>query len=108
MWYNTNNKVVGGKFMEIFFIVILIIAVIIAFYEIKNLKDRNRDLEIRVNLLLKDTGKEEFSTLYVSNDLKEKLLELKNNGEFVEAVKLLRKSTTYDLLGAKEYIDNLN
>lgn len=93
--------------MEIFVILVLVIAVILNCYEIKNLKDRNRDLEIRINMLLKDTGKEELSTLYVSSELREKLLELKNNGKFVEAVKLLRQSTTYDLVGAKDYIENL-
>lgn len=102
-----NNISYGGNFLEIFVILILVIAVILNFYEIKNLKDRNRDLEIRINMLLKDTGKEELSTLYVSNELRDKLLDLKNNGKFVEAVKLLRQSTTYDLIGAKDYIENL-
>lgn len=90
-----------------FFIILLIIAVAFALYEIYNLKRKNSEIELRLNMLLQETGKTELSTDYVSDELKKKLLELKASGNFIEAVKQLRKCTTFDLYKAKKYIEDL-
>jgi ribosomal protein L7/L12 len=88
-------------------LILVVVSGLIAWNEISNLKKKNRELENRLNKLAKMTGNSDLSSDYISDDLKQQLLELKNKGADIEAVKCLRTVTGLDLLTAKQYIDEL-
>lgn len=94
--------------MEYSVLALLIVSALIAWNEISNLKKKNLELEKRLNELAKVTGNGNLSSDYVSDVLRQQLLELKKKGNQVEAVKCLRIETKMDLLAAKQYIDELN
>ncbi|WP_369283275.1 hypothetical protein [Oscillibacter sp. GMB15532] len=85
----------------------LVIAVgLLAHTQISTLKGIIKNQEKRLNQLAKLTGHGELSSFFVSDQLKEELVQLKQNGKIVKAVKKLREQTQMDLLKAKQYIDN--
>ncbi len=86
----------------------ILLSGLLAWNEISNLKKKNLALENRLDELAKATGNDTLSNDYISDDLRKQLLELKNKGEQIQAVKCLREETGFDLLRAKQYIDNLN
>ncbi len=94
--------------MEYLTLALIILSGLIVWNEISNLKKKNCELENRLNELAKTTGNIALSSDYISDDLKNQLLELKNKGDNVKAVKCLRDDTGFDLLRAKQYIDELN
>ena len=93
--------------MEDLIFTLIILSGLIAWNEISNLKKKNQELEKKMNELAKTTGNTTLSTDYISDDLRNQLLELKNKGDNVKAVKCLRDNTGFDLLRAKQYIDEL-
>ena len=75
--------------------------------EILKLKERVKLQQKQLNELCKLTGNKQLSTYFVSDDVKEKVLHLKNIGKETEAVKEIRLATSMDLLKAKQYVDKL-
>lgn len=94
--------------MEYSILGLVIICVIRAYNEISVLKKRVKELEQRVNQLAEKTGNDNLSSEYVSDELRELILNLKKSGKEVEAIKKLRKETGYSLLKAKQFVDKMN
>lgn len=82
---------------------------------ISRLRRENQELKQRVAKLephpekppLSSNPTDEVAVNTISASLKQELIELKQNGELVKAVKLLRENTELDLLQAKRFVDKL-
>lgn len=94
--------------MEYTMFLIVTILGILLYVENQNLKKRIKNQEERIDRLCKLTGNDKLSSKWVSSEVKKSLVDLKKDGETVEAVKLLRDKTKMSLLEAKEYIDELD
>ncbi len=94
--------------MKYLTIVLVLIVGLLAHRQISTLKEIVRNQEKRLNQLAGLTGQEEVSSFFVSAELKEKLVQLKEDDKIVEAVKKLREQTQMDLLEAKQYVDKLS
>lgn len=86
---------------------LIILSGFLAWNTISDLKTENRELKNRLDRLADVTGHKELSSSFVNESLKYELLILKNKGEDIRAIKLLRSNTGMDLLNAKQYIDAL-
>ncbi|WP_102400332.1 hypothetical protein [Haloimpatiens massiliensis] len=85
----------------------IIISGLFTWNSIGDLNNKNQKLITRLDNLADKTGNPELSSKYVSVSLKDELISLKNEGKMVKAVKLLRDNTSFNLVQAKEYVDNL-
>ncbi|WP_085832008.1 50S ribosomal protein L7/L12 [Clostridium merdae] len=94
--------------MEYSAVALVFIAGLLAYNEISALKKVIASQEKRLNQLAKLTGHEDLSSHWVSDEIKEQIIQLKRDGKNVEAVKKVREHTQMDLLEAKQYVDNLN
>lgn len=88
-------------------LVLILIVLALAELEISKLRKRVQRLERRLDALAQRTGNEPLASCWVSNEMRARLLALKQQGKTVEAVRLLRRQTELPLLDAKEMIDNL-
>lgn len=93
--------------MEYSAIALVLIAGLLAYNEILALKKEIKNQEKRLNQLAKLTGHETLSSQWISDELKEQIIQLKRDGKEVEAIKKVREQTKMDLVEAKQYIDNL-
>ena len=93
--------------MEYSFIVLVLIAGLLVYNEISGLKKVIQNQEKRLNQLAKLTGHEDLSSQWVSDELKEQIIQLKQDGKTVEAIKKIRKQTQMNLVEAKQYLDHL-
>lgn len=94
--------------MEQPILVLVLIGGLLAWNEITVLKKNMQRQEERINQLAELSGQEKLSSYWVSDELKETVLQLSQAGKKVEAVKKIREHTQMTLLEAKEYVDNLN
>lgn len=89
------------------------LAVGMAFYlifaseEKKKLKNQMKELEKQLNEICKRTGNKDLCSYFISDEIREKVLHLKNIGKVTEAIKEIRLTTSMDLVEAKEYVDKL-
>lgn len=93
--------------MELTLLALIIIFGLLARNSILDLKKKNQKLIMRLDDLAVITGNPRLSSKYVSVSLKDKLIKLKNEGKTVKAIKLLKDNTSFDLVQAKEYVENL-
>lgn len=75
--------------------------------EITSLRKRITSLEERLNRLAKQTNHEDISSDWVSDEVKEIVMHLKQTGKEIEAVKTIREHTQMSLIEAKQYVDKL-
>lgn len=84
-----------------------IVYIFFSYNEITKLKKQVKAQEKQLNECCRRTGNQELCSYFVSDEIKEKVLHLKNSGKLTEAVKEIRLETSMDLLEAKEYVDKL-
>lgn len=84
-----------------------IVYIFFSYNEITKLKKQVKAQEKQLNECCRGTGNQELCSYFVSDEIKEKVLHLKNIGKLTEAVKEIRLETSMDLLEAKEYVDKL-
>lgn len=84
-----------------------IVYIFFSFNEITKLKKIIKEQQKQLNECCRLTGNKELCSYFVSEEIKEKALHLKNIGKVTEAVKEIRLETDMDLLEAKEYVDKL-
>ena len=94
--------------MEYFTIALVLIAGLLAYNEISKLKQVIRNQEKRLNQLAKLTGHTDLSSYSVSDHLKEQVIQLKQEGKKIQAIKKIREQTQMDLVEAKQYVDELD
>lgn len=94
--------------MEYCIMLFLMLGGILAFHEISNVKKELKHQEDRLNQLARLTGNSSLSSDWVSDEVKELAIHLKQTGNEVKAVKLIREHTKMSLLNAKQYIDQLH
>lgn len=85
----------------------LVFYLIFSLEEKKKLKNQIKALQKQLNECCSRTGNEDLCAYFVSDEIKEKVLHLKNSGRVTEAVKEIRLKTSMDLIEAKEYVDKL-
>lgn len=86
---------------------LLIIIGLLFYIEIEKLKKQIKAQQNQIDALCKQTGNNQLTTYYISDEEKEYILHLKNNGKEVEAVKKVREITAMGLVEAKQYVDLL-
>lgn len=86
---------------------LLIIIGLLFYIEIEKLKKQIKAQQYQIDALCKQTGNNQLETYYISDEDKEYILHLKNNGKEVEAVKKVREITAMGLVEAKQYVDLL-
>ena len=94
--------------MEYSAIALVCVVGLLVYNEISALKKVIQNQEKRINQLAKLTGLENLSSYWVSDELKEQVIQLKQDGKRVEAIKKVREQTQMDLVEAKQYVDNLD
>ena len=57
--------------------------------------------------MCKITGNLKLASDFISDEEKEHIIQLKNTGREVEAIKKVREATSMDLVQAKQYVDKL-
>ena len=82
-----------------------IVYIFFSYSEITKLKKQVKLQQKQLNECCRLTGNK--CSYFVSDEIKEKVLHLKNIGKLTEAVKEIRLETSMDLLEAKEYVDKL-
>jgi len=93
---------------EYYAIAFVCIVELLAYHEISTLKKVIRNQEKRLNHLAKLTGHEDLSSYWISDKLKEQVIQLKRDGKEIEAIKNIREQTQMDLIEAKQYVDKLD
>lgn len=93
--------------MEYYILAIVFISLLLVFNQVSILKKRIKSQEDCLNKLCKLTGHENLSSYWISNELRELAMHLKQSGKEVEAVKKIRDQTQMSLVEAKQYIDKL-
>ncbi len=81
---------------------------LLMYQEILTLKKANVNIEKRLNHLAELICHEELSSDWVSEELKEQVLQLKRDGKKVAAIKKIRENTQMDLIEAKQFVDKLD
>ena len=94
--------------MEYSAIALVCIIGLLAYNEISVLKRKVRSQEERLNQLAKLTGHDDLSSYWVSDEVKEQVIQLKRTGKKVEAIKKIREETQMNLIEAKQYMDKLD
>lgn len=94
--------------MEYSAIALVCVVGLLVYNEISALKKEIQNQEKRINQLAKLTGHENLSSYWVSDELKEQVIQLKQDGKRVEAIKKVREQTQMELVEAKQYVDNLD
>lgn len=94
--------------MEYSAIALVVVAGLLVYDEISKLKKVIRNQEKRLNQLAKLTGHEDLSSYLVSDQLKEQVIRLKQEGKTIQAIKKIREQTQMDLVEAKQYVDKLD
>ena len=84
-----------------------IVYIFFSYSEITKLKKQVKLQQKQLNECCRRTGNQELCSYFVSDEIKEKVLHLKDSGKLIEAVKEIRLETSMDLLEAKEYVDKL-
>ena len=84
-----------------------IVYIFFSYSEITKLKKQVKLQQKQVNEFCRLTGNKELCSYFVSDEIKEKVLHLKDSGKLIEAVKEIRLETSMDLVEAKEYVDKL-
>ncbi|KIR03852.1 hypothetical protein P261_02667 [Lachnospiraceae bacterium TWA4] len=64
-------------------------------------------MQKQLDTLCMKTGNRTDASDFVSDELERELHTLKVDGKVTEAVKMLRKNTTMDLVEAKKFVDSL-
>lgn len=85
----------------------LIIGAVLAYTEFSQLKKQVTQQQKQLNELCRLMGQEQLLTYFVSDELKEKALHLKNSGKETQAIKEIRLATSMSLSEAKAYVDKL-
>lgn len=75
--------------------------------EIKKLKKQVKKNQQQLNELCKRTENNELCSYFISNEIKEKALHLKNSGKLSEAITEIQSETNMDFSEAKKYVNNL-
>lgn len=94
--------------MEYTISALIIVSLMLCYYQNSLLKNRIKELEQRLNQLAVNTDNEELALNFVSSETKELIMHLKRSGKEVEAVKRLRQETGMSLLDAKQYVDHID
>lgn len=71
------------------------------------LQERVRRLEERLDSLADSMGHQEYKAYYIDEKLQNKLKQMKQEGQIVQAVKRLREQTGLDLVQARQFVDRL-
>ncbi len=71
------------------------------------LQERVRRLEERLDSLADSTGHQEYKSYYIDEKLQNKLKQMIQEGQIVQAVKRLREQTGLDLVQARQFVDRL-
>lgn len=90
------------------FLIIPLFATIIYSSIISSKRDKQiKKMQRQINILYRLTGNEELIFPVLSDEEKSLLLQLKNNGKKIQAIKKIIELTHLDLVEAKNYFDSL-
>ncbi len=89
------------------FLILLFAGLLLVYLELKRLNQRVAIQQKQIDELCRATGNQDLASYYLSDDVKEYVLHLKNSGKEVEAVKKVREVTAMSLADAKQYVDKL-
>lgn len=93
--------------MEYGIITVLLIGGILLYMKFNEIKKRVNSQQAQLDDLCKTTGNEHLSSVFVSEEDKAQIKQLKYSCKRVAAIKKVRELTSMDLLQVKEYIDKL-
>ena len=93
--------------MEGYQFILLCILGVIAYMEIGKLKKQVKLQQQQLDRICQLTGNQELAACFVPDDIKASVLQLKNSGKGVEAVRKIREVTAMNVVEAKEYVDKL-
>lgn len=88
-------------------LMLLAVVIGILLFVIFFMKTRIKEQEEMIPGAAFPSESEPVKTAEISDELKAKLLTLKESGQLIKAIKLLRDHTGMDLKSAKEYVENL-
>ena len=93
--------------MEYVIAFIVMIIVILLYMKINEVQKQLESQKMQIDNLCKITGNLKLASDFISDEEKEHIIQLKNIGREVEAIKKVRESTSMDLVQAKQYVDKL-
>lgn len=93
--------------MEYVIAFIVMIIVILLYMKINEVQKQLESQQMQIDNLCKITGNLKLASDFISDEEKEHIIQLKNTGREVEAIKKVRESTSMDLVQAKQYVDKL-
>ena len=86
---------------------IVMIIVILLYMKINEVQKQLESQQMQIDNLCKITGNLKLASDFISDEEKEHIIQLKNTGREVEAIKKVREATSMDLVQAKQYVDKL-
>lgn len=93
--------------MEYVIAFIVMIIVILLYMKINEVQKQLESQQMQIDNLCKITGNLKLASDFISDEEKEHIIQLKNTGREVEAIKKVREATSMDLVQAKQYVDKL-
>ena len=93
--------------MEYVIAFIVMIIVILRYMKINEVQKQLESQQMQIDNLCKITGNLKLASDFIYDEEKEHIIQLKNIGREVEAIKKVRESTSMDLVQAKQYFDKL-
>lgn len=93
--------------MEYVIAFIVMIIVILRYMKINEVQKQLESQQMQIDNLCKITGNLKLASDFISDEEKEHIIQLKNTGREVEAIKKVREATSMDLVQAKQYVDKL-
>lgn len=88
-------------------ILALIFVGVVFYININECKRHIKFQQSQIDSLCKETGKPQLASTFISPEEKAEIVQLKNSGSRVKAVKKVREMTSMDLVQAKQYVDTL-
>ncbi len=79
----------------------------LGYAEISKLKRQIKVQKEQILMLCERTGNQELSSAFISDELKQDIRRLKEDGREAAAVRKIREAASMDLLEAKQYVDKL-
>ena len=93
--------------MEYVIAFIVMIIGILLYMKINEVQKQLESQQMQIDNLCKITGNLKLASDFISDEEKEHIIQLKNTGREVEAIKKVREATSMDLVQAKQYVDKL-
>ena len=93
--------------MEYVIAFIVMIIVILLYMKINEVQKQLESQQMQIDNLCKITGNLKLASDFISDEEKKHIIQLKNTGREVEAIKKVREATSMDLVQAKQYVDKL-